>query len=131
MEAFTRELLALRRRYGVFRRTAFLHVQDMHDARALWLTRDAKEMTVADWEDPAGRLLVVALQTGIADAAPRHGWVLLVINGGEDADRVRLPEGLAEDWRLVFSTAEQGGELGGGVLDVPARSIQLFEACAT
>ena len=129
MEAFTRDLLTLRRRYGVFRRTAFLHVQDMHDARALWLTREAKEMTVADWEDPAVRLLVVALQSGIADDASRHGWVLLVVNGSPEDDRVRLPEGVADNWRLVFSTAEQRGELGAGVIDVPGCSVQLFEAC--
>jgi glycogen operon protein len=126
VEAFTRELVALRRRYGVFRRTAFLHVQDMHDARALWLTRDAKEMTVADWEDPTARLLVVALQTGIADDASRHGWVLLVVNGSPEPDHVRLPEGLADRWHLVLTTGEEPAANDGG-LEVPARSVVLFE----
>jgi glycogen operon protein len=129
MEAFVRQVLALRRRYGVFRRTAFLHVQDTHDARAVWLTRHGREMRVEDWQDPANQLLVVALQTGVEDGPVEHAWVLLLLNGHADAVEVALPDGLASRWTLVLSTAERPMPREGTVL-VPARAVLLLEGAA-
>lgn len=127
MEEFTREVFALRRRYGVLHRTAFLHVRDVHDARALWLTRDAREMTVADWEDPSLQLLVVALQTGISAGPAPHGWMLLVLNAAPDPVRVSWPADLAPAWSLMLATGERPMPDAGGV-DVPGRCVLLFEA---
>ncbi len=127
MHAFTSAMFALRRRYGVFRRTAFLHLGDEHgvEARARWLDADGSEMTIEDWEDPEQGLLAVELRTGIGPDA--HGWVLLAMNGsGSDATLV-LPE--PGNWIQVLDTSKWPavGAAGPEVV-VPARSVVMLEA---
>lgn len=129
MERFVGEVLALRRRYGVFRRTNFLHVMDHHDARSTWLTRHGTEMSLEDWKDGRNQLLVTALQTGIGGGPASHGWVLLALNAGEDAV-VTLPPLLeGADWRMVLDTAAWPGtaDVGNAVV-VAGGSLVLLEA---
>lgn len=129
MERFVTEVLALRRRYGVFRRTNFLHVMDHHDARSIWLTRHGTEMSLEDWKDGMNPLLVVALQTGIAEGPASHGWVLLALNAGEDVV-VEVPTLFAGvRWRQVFNSAAwpEVAEVG-TTIGVPGRSVVLLEA---
>jgi len=129
MERFVAEVLALRQRYGVFRRTNFLHVMDHHDARSIWLTRHGTEMSQEDWKDGMNPLLVVALQTGIGGGPVSHGWVLLVLNAGEDA-AVRLPALLeGADWRMVLDTASWPDTVPvGNQVGVVAGSFVVLEA---
>ena len=65
MLAFTRRLLALRRRYQVFRRLEFLPDHESAGAVAHWLDRSAAIMTEACWNDRGRNALAVLLQTGV------------------------------------------------------------------
>lgn len=128
MLEFTREVLALRRRYGVFRRTAFLHVGDEHgiDARARWLREDGREMAQDDWDDVSRGFLAVALRTGIGD---KVGTVLLAMNRSAEDAPLALPPAPGDSWRLVMDSAAwpRMDEVGTSVL-VAARSVVLLEA---
>ena len=127
MHVFTSQVFALRRRYGVFRRTAFLHLGDEHgiEARTRWLRADGGEMTTDDWEDPAPGLLAVALRTGMSDGAT--GWVLLALNGSDADTTLVLPE--PGPWTPVLDTARWPlVGVPGAETVVPARSVVLLEA---
>lgn len=56
LEAFVRKLSELRARHAVLRDTALLGDGDVR-----WLREDGQRMTVADWEDPDRRSLVMVL----------------------------------------------------------------------
>lgn len=56
LEAFVRELGELRSRHAVLRDTTLLGEGDVQ-----WLREDGEPMTVADWEDPGRRSLVMVL----------------------------------------------------------------------
>ena len=63
MLVFTRQVLALRRRYQVFRRLEFLPDHESAGAVAHWLHLTGAIMTEACWNDRGRHALAVLLQT--------------------------------------------------------------------
>ena len=131
MLSFTRRLLALRRRYRVFRRLEFLPEHESTGAVAHWLDRSAAVMTEACWNDRGRNALAVLLQTGVEGA--RDGddvRLLLALNGGALGAQQQLPEGA---WRLVLDTTHPGseGDSMAGAVNVPGGGLLLLESVAT
>ncbi len=128
---FTRRVLALRRRYRVFRRTEFLPGHDTVEGVAHWLGGDGAVMTEAEWHDGARHALAVLLPTEVeGETGARATQVMLVLNNGTGAMRQRLPAG---QWTLMLDTARPGieGHSVAGAVEVRALSLVLLEADAT
>ncbi len=118
LEQFTRQLIALRRRHPIFRRTKFFHGRKIRGAKVkdiLWLNDSGREMTGGDWTSPHFRALSVVLvgfASEVCDARGRpiqddtfmllfnahHGPVKFVLAGQEE---VR--------WELLLDTREEAG----------------------
>jgi isoamylase len=131
MLAFTRRVLALRRRYPVFRRLEFLPDHESAGAVAHWLNQSGAVMTQESWDDRARRDLAVLLQTAVAGSPGETGVrLLLALNGGSLAVRQHLPAG---EWRLMLDTTRPGaeGESVTGAVNVAAGGLVLLEARAT
>lgn len=92
--AFTRELIALRRRLPVLRQSAFRHGQVRADGRrdVEWFRADGEPMTDDDWHASDGRPVGVVLRgpAGDVDGEALSGAVAVVVTTGGDAE-VTLP----------------------------------------
>jgi isoamylase len=131
MLAFTRRVMAVRRRYPVFRRLEFLPDHESADAVAHWLDRSGAVMTEACWDDRGRHSLAVLLQTSADDAGGVRGVrLLLALNGGALTVRQHLPAGW---WRLVLDTSRPGveNESTAGAVNVAGGGLVLLEADAT
>jgi glycogen operon protein len=131
MLAFTRRVLALRRRYQVFRRTEFLPDHESEGAVAHWLHLSGAVMSPAHWDDRERHALAVLLQTSVdgAEEAPPVR-LLLAVNGGSLAINQQVPPG---EWRLLLDTSRPGseGESVAGAVSVAGGTLVLLEADAT
>ncbi len=121
LQAFTRKLLALRRRYPVLRRTRFLTGEAADAAEedgveavrdVVWLSCSGAEMDAAHWDDPHTRCLGMLLDgRAPSSAVPRAAHdaiVLLLFNAWHESVEVSLPahpqpHGL---WLKLLDTAE-------------------------
>ena len=131
MLAFTRQVLALRRRYQVFRRLEFLPDHESAGAVAHWLHLTGAIMTEACWNDRGRHALAVLLQTAKDGSTDANGVrLLLALNGGSLPVQQQLPEGR---WRLVLDTNRPGveGESVAGAVTVAGGGLILVEADAT
>lgn len=94
--AFTRDLIALRRRLPVLRQSSYRHGQLRADGHrdVEWFRADGSPMTDADWHATDGRPVGVVLRgtAGDTDGEADCGAVALVVNTGGDAG-VTLPTG--------------------------------------
>lgn len=94
--AFTRELIALRRRLPVLRQSAYRHGRLPADGHrdVEWFRVDGTPMTVTDWHATDGRPVGVILRgtAGDTDGEANCGAVALVVNTGCGAE-VSLPSG--------------------------------------
>ena len=133
LPAFVQALAGFRRRHRALRPDAFpsgamnreTGLRDVH-----WLTPEGREMTRADWADPARKALGV--QMGNSHPSER---LLLLFNAGEEDVRFRLtPHLRGGRWVKVFGTElPDGGVRGaapilepGGVYELEARSFAIF-----
>jgi glycogen operon protein len=137
MLAFTRRVLALRRRYSVFRTSAFLPGQEAIGGAAHWLRSSGGSMSEADWHDRARHSMAVLLDTAVQETAepgkrPATGAarIALLLNGGDTAVHQQLPVGR---WRLMLDTTRPGieGESVTGAVEVRGFSAMLLEEQAT
>jgi len=131
MLAFTRQVLALRRRYQVFRRLEFLPDHESAGAVAHWLHLTGAIMTEACWNDRGRHALAVLLQTAKDGSTDANGVrLLMALNGGSLPVQQQLPEGR---WRLVLDTNRPGveGESVAGAVTVAGGGLILVEADAT
>jgi glycogen operon protein len=134
--AFTRRVLALRRRYTVFQSPEFLPDHAGAGAVAHWLRSAGTGMTEADWHDRTRHSLAVVLRTdvvvgeGTDEAVTRRGRrLLLVLNGGAEHQKQVLPAG---HWRLVLDTARPDAEGSvAGAVQLAGHSLALWEDDAT
>jgi len=105
---FTRRLIALRLTEPVFHRRTFTTTRDL-----AWVRPDGKEMTTADWHDPATRAFGLLLRGDRIeelneDGAPRVGATFLVlVNAHPTAIAFTLPAppGAAR-WASVLDTRD-------------------------
>jgi len=131
MLAFTRQVLALRRRYQVFRRLEFLPDHEAEGAVAHWLHQSGAVMSPAHWDDRERHVLAVLLHSGVDGAGDPAGVrLLLAVNGGSLGVRQQLPAGA---WRLLLDTSRPGseGESVAGTVSVAGGALVLLESDAT
>ena len=133
MLAFTRRVLALRRRYTVFRTLEFLPGQEAVGGAAHWLRASGAAMADPDWHDRAQQSVAVLLDTGVqvlgesaVGSSTGARRIALVLNGGEAVEHQQLPAGR---WRLMLDTARPGteGESVTGAVEVRGLSVVLLE----
>jgi isoamylase len=111
--AFTRFLVALRRRHPVFRRQQWFKgaAPDHVGIRDLdWREPDGSEMAPEDWE--AGHQTLMFFLNGRALPTPDERGrpiiddsFLVMLNGWEEPVDFTIPEELGNEWGLVFDTA--------------------------
>jgi isoamylase len=142
---FTRRLIALRQAHPVFRRRRWLRGHDPSEGEGasppdvIWYRPDGREMTEADWRDPAGWSLMVCLsgRLGYLDA-DGHPMVdddfCLLLNAGETSESFTLPscrEGAS--WQPVIDTtrwavpADASPHPGGEAVTVAAHALVLLQ----
>jgi len=134
---FTRATTALRRRFKILRSCQFYegrHICDCGLRDITWMRPDGLEMTLRDWEDPAGRTLgmLVHDHDGEAPDRPTESVTLLVIfHSAADPTEFILPRlETPGEWRCRFDTADSTGKRGrmlSGSVTVQARSLVLCE----
>ncbi|MCV0396109.1 MAG: glycogen debranching protein GlgX [Rhizobiaceae bacterium] len=107
MEDFVARLSALRGRYAVLRRTEFL-TGGGEPPDVEWRGFDGKALTVADWEEPETRRLVMVLSGG-------DGRLAVAVNGSGEAAAADLP---GDGWRNLLRDRHD--------MIVPARSVGFF-----
>jgi glycogen operon protein len=108
---------ALRRRFAVLRRPAFLRGEGAAGGRkdVTWLRPDGAEMQLADWQEPAHAVLAFRLE----GAEP----ILVVMNGEPAPVTFRLPEAaLGAAWRVLLDTGESPRT---GALFAAASDVEL------
>ena len=137
MLSFTRGVLALRRRYAVFRTGAFLPGQEAAGSAAHWIRVSGGVMTEADWHDRGRHSIAVLLETDVQQAGEPGAItpigatrIALLLNGGGAVVQQQLPVGR---WRLMLDTARPGAESESltGAVDVAGFSVVLLEQEAT
>lgn len=148
--AFTRRMIALRKRFAEFRRDTFLSGavaagSSLKDVT--WLSPEG-EMTTADWQSPAmhclGMLLAPSPSPGATGSArtatgteverdeAEPAALLVLVNAGASAVAFALPPiAGGKVWTVLAATAsgEQGAvPRGGSIVSLPAHSLLLLAA---
>ena len=148
LDAGQRELLAFarlcfeqRRALGVFRRGEHFSgaaaqssgggasaVKDVS-----WLRPEGGELRDEDWRDSGRRALAMLTCGHDDDGRPDAALpaALLLLNGGDEPVRFRLPEvGNARSWRVLLDSAEDAGtgRLFDDCLVAPAHAVYLLQA---
>ena len=119
LQAFVRELIALRRRHPVFRRRRFFQGQAIAGATVrdiLWLTPGAMEMAQAEWDSSFANTLGMLLNgEGIEEPGERGTRIvddtfLLLMNAHHEPVPFVLPAlATGTRWFGVLDTAREGG----------------------
>jgi glycogen operon protein len=122
--AFTRHLIALRRRFSALRRNRFL-TGSLTGDRALkdvmWLVPDGGEKIEQDWSYPDARSLCFLLAGDAAKNGDATGPLFVALNAHVEAMTYRIPpvDGIA-DWECMLDTALAAGHGGRELLSAEA-----------
>ncbi|HWH10001.1 MAG TPA: hypothetical protein VG165_02650, partial [Solirubrobacteraceae bacterium] len=115
LHAFTRRLIAMRRRHPVFRRVRFLKgaTDSSELPDAWWFRQDGRRMTQRDWKQADRRILGLFLNGEALDEADREGRpvvdesFLLLFNAHHDHVEFTLPvASFGATWTFEMSTSE-------------------------
>ncbi len=136
---FTRELLALRRRFAALRADRYRHRPTAAGEDGIqWLNSAGTTMRDEHWHDPELRVfgyLLAAGEAGNADGGEngeRTRHLLVLFNGGKRAADFRLPAEPAGGWCWLLHTATPTGAVetmnapANGSIDLPAQSIAIL-----
>ncbi|MEL7941620.1 MULTISPECIES: glycogen debranching protein GlgX [Pseudomonas] len=141
LQAFTRYLIRLRRRYPILRRGRFLvgeYNAELGVKDVTWLAPDGREMTQEDWETPQARCLGMLLDgraqpTGIRRSGA-DATLLLLLNAHHEPLQFQLP-GVAQgrDWQCLLDTMAEPPALDDGLVhgfdaafELGPRALALF-----
>jgi glycogen operon protein len=140
--AFTRRLIALRRKHAAFRRTNFLAGRDLEGSGipdAWWFRPDGRRMTQKDWNREDGHIVGVFLNGEELREVDDHGEpidddsFLLLFNAHYEDVEFRLPEErFGRAWCTEVSTYDPAEEPGArqftarGTVEVPSRSMLVL-----
>jgi isoamylase len=134
---FTRTVFAIRAANPVLRRRTFFR----HDGGAkgsakdlTWLRPDGKEMTPAEWNDPANHVLGMLIRGEATDEVDERGRrvtgdaILLLLNGGARSKPFILPAlGRPGSWTEVLNTAHPvPRQVREGKVNLVAHSLMLL-----
>ncbi len=137
---FVQEVIALRQRLPILRRSRFLNgvaQKDLGIKDVTWINPAGVEMEDEHWADDLAHCFGMRLDgrapaTGIRRPGT-DASVLLVVNGHDDVVEFTLPPTIGGDaWSLVIDTniedgAEKGRFQAGDAYSVTGRSLLLFE----
>jgi isoamylase len=127
---FVRTVFALRAAEPAMRRRGFFSPEpavSWSDRELIWVGPDGKEMTSAEWQDPANHVLGMLLRrdAGEADAV---GAILLLLNGGARTKPFVLPDrGGPGSWIQLIETAHPASSVDeAGTVKLSPHSLQLL-----
>jgi glycogen operon protein len=134
--AFTRHLIALRRRFPALRRVRFLTGSLARDSAlkdVMWLVPDGSEKTEQDWNYPDARSLCFLLAGDTAKRGDAEDPLLVVLNAHVEAMVYRIPpiQGIVT-WECVLDTASPAGHDGqeplpsGAKIEVAPRTVVVM-----
>jgi isoamylase len=133
--AFVRQLIELRRKHPVFRRTKFFEGKGEQLPDVWWMRPDGRRMTRRDWDNTESRAIGVFLngdelntQTATGEDL-RDETFLMLFNAHFEDIAFRLPaRRFGTRWDLVLSTGrcESDRFAPGADVEVEARSIAVF-----
>ncbi|MCC1481685.1 glycogen debranching protein GlgX [Roseibaca sp. Y0-43] len=134
MLAFTRRLIAFRKRHPILRQKLFLHSKERSaDGKAdmLWWHPSGRLMTPEDWEDPALSHVCVELRkaSGTPAYADLEYALFLVFNAGDDLEVTLSPAPDGKVWsRRINSHAPKAPHerIAFGKLRVPGHSVSAL-----
>jgi isoamylase len=133
---FTRRVFAIRAATPLLRRSSFFRREPEGPEQLkdlTWLRADGKEMTVAEWTDPANHLLGMLIHREPTEAAPRgvrneDGDVLLLLNSSGRSKPFTLPTlGHPGSWTELVNTSQPAHRsVQEGALSLGPRSLVLL-----
>ncbi|HET7584852.1 MAG TPA: glycogen debranching protein GlgX [Gemmatimonadaceae bacterium] len=136
--AFTRSVLAIRRRNPVLRRRSFFHGRPLGPSGAkdlVWVSASGKEMTDAEWHDAGLHTLGMLIQGEAADETdergkPICGDTLLLLVNNRDTDQVFTLPAMPQPgrWREMVNTAvreDRGTQYAAAVTMAPYSLVLL------
>jgi glycogen operon protein len=117
--AFTRRLVALRKRHRAFHRSRFFSGATIADSPIkdiTWFAEHGREMEAEDWNRPGARSLAFLLSGGAlqhhVDASGRpeqDDAFFVILNASDESIHYALPDAaFVTDWQRVFDTANEG-----------------------
>jgi len=113
--AFTRRIVALRRKHPVFRRKRFLSGVDA--AELSWCTLAGLPMTPGDWSDPRARAVAIALDGSDTPDRAADGSLLVdddflvLVNGWREGVEFTVPPGV-QQWSVELQTGDPSAPSG-------------------
>ncbi len=133
--AFAKQLIELRRRHPVFRRTRFFDGTGEHLPDVWWMRPDGRRMTRRDWDNTGSRAIGAFLNGDELGTQDAHGdelrddSFLLLFNGHFEDISFRLPaRRFATHWEVVLATGGCQAErlVPGGDVLLESRSLALL-----
>jgi isoamylase len=138
MLAFTKRVIALRRKHAALRRAKFFKGRKIYgtDARdLLWFTFNGQPMNDGDWNTQWAKSLTMFLGGQGLDAVSPIGEpvidddLMLLVNGNHEPIEFTMPELGAGAWELLLDTANDEAQESahcGEPTRVEARCLKLF-----
>jgi glycogen operon protein len=133
--AFVRQLIELRRKHPVFRRTKFFEGKGEQLPDVWWMRPDGRRMTRRDWDNTESRAIGVFMngdelntQTATGEEVRDESFLLLFNAHFEDI-AFRLPaRRFGTHWDVVLATGRCESErfVPGADVEVEARSLAVF-----
>ncbi|QYH19510.1 glycogen debranching protein GlgX [Corynebacterium aquatimens] len=145
LHAFTKRLIAIRKKHPVFRRRRFLSGgalgEDVVDREIAWLVPDGQLMTQSDWDYAFGKALMVYLNGDAITEEDRRGrkvsddsFVLMFNAHFEDIEFTVPPKQFGGAWEILIDTTEPLGYpvekavlAAGDTVVIPARSTAVLK----
>ena len=132
---FASRMIAFRKEHPILRQKRFLHSREratdgMEDL--FWRRADGSQMTEADWNNPALKLVAVEMRTasGTPTYASLEYAIFAVFNAGDDIS-VRLPDAPdGQRWCARIETGEavfERRKLKTEMVTIAANSVSVFE----
>jgi glycogen operon protein len=137
LQAFAREIIALRRREPVFRRRDFFVGNEGTSGLpdVMWLRPDGEEMTEEDWRREDAHALAVFLNGQEIPTHDREGnpiegaSFLMLFNAHHEPIDFTIAESIGDRWVTVLDTAPSGehpAEDAGDTVLIEARSMRVL-----
>jgi glycogen operon protein len=132
---FVRQLIALRRKHPIFRRTKFFEGKGAQLPDVWWMRPDGRRMTRRDWDNDESRAIGVFMNGDELDTVTETGepvrddTFLLLFNAHFEDIAFRLPaRRFGTRWEVVLATGrcESDRFVPGADVEIEARSLAVF-----
>ncbi len=132
---FVRQLIALRRKHPIFRRTKFFEGKGAQLPDVWWMRPDGRRMTRRDWDNDESRAIGVFMNGDELDTVTETGepvrddTFLLLFNAHFEDIAFRLPaRRFGTRWEVVLATGRCECErfVPGADVEIEARSLAVF-----